>query len=663
MCTIQYGDLSATLEQARSGDTGAFAQIVRQYQSLVSGVLFSATGDFHKSEDFTQETFLIAWQKLGELRDPDHLAAWLCTIARNLVHRSRRKQSLATEPLTEETLSSEPQPDAELIRREQNDFVWSAIGGMAEPYRETLVLYYRSGQSVREIADAMESTEEAVLQRLVRARKSLKAKLEEMVGSILTDSAPGEVFTMTVMAALGAAMFSTTAQAAVAATTGTAATGATTGGKVLGAATIWGVLGPVAVFGWIFALFFAGLWASVRNTPTLRGRRCQVHSTFWGIQYFCLFCSTSGMLFGVSVYWSSTLTGGTGSTTPFFVFIVSYFITLFLSTIVALSFRLIHHRKIKGVLENDLGLLGVQVESYSYPQVERQFFLSLITNILLAETILAICVGAGLFSGDYLHPVFLIGIVIIVAVPAVFTAVYYPLGRYFLEICRTKQNFLAAPPLVNNPFEVTLQTIGKPAELDYPKKIRGMFGIDLLAKIGLIGVGIFYFSWYSWEKHPIPLATCAFLFFALFAVNFALAKRFKKPKISIPVGMLFYVCFLGLILALEHIEFGGFYFSDAWKEAFSQEPRHPIRWMNATAILTPVFIVPLQFYYWYRTKRDENDEKEIRLREAIARYNPATMIADEPEIAAKPFPRHWIWIFGLYAAAIVAAGCVGVLVF
>ena len=95
--------ITATIELARGGDTGAFAQIVRQYQSLVSGVLYSATGDFHKSEDLAQETFLIAWQKLGELRDTDHLAAWLCTIARNLVYRSHRKPTLPTQFL--ETVS------------------------------------------------------------------------------------------------------------------------------------------------------------------------------------------------------------------------------------------------------------------------------------------------------------------------------------------------------------------------------------------------------------------------------------------------------------------------------------------------------------------------------------------------------------------------------
>ena len=44
-----------------------------------------------------------------------------------------------------------------------------------------------------------------------------------------------------------------------------------------------------------------------------------------------------------------------------------------------------------------------------------------------------------------------------------------------------------------------------------------------------------------------------------------------------------------------------------------------------------------------------------------SRFDPTTMIADEPEVAAKPFPRHWIWIIGLYAAAIVVLWCVGVL--
>ena len=49
-------------------------------------------------------------------------------------------------------------------------------------------------------------------------------------------------------------------------------------------------------------------------------------------------------------------------------------------------------------------------------------------------------------------------------------------------------------------------------------------------------------------------------------------------------------------------------------------------------------------------------------KEAIARFDPVTMTEDEPEIAAQPFPRRWLWILGLYTIAIVVMGCVGVMV-
>jgi len=47
--------IAATIELARGGVTGAFAQIVRQYQSLVSGVVFNVTGDFHDKKSGTSK--------------------------------------------------------------------------------------------------------------------------------------------------------------------------------------------------------------------------------------------------------------------------------------------------------------------------------------------------------------------------------------------------------------------------------------------------------------------------------------------------------------------------------------------------------------------------------------------------------------------------------
>ena len=665
-------NITTAIELARSGDTGAFAQIVRQYQSLVSGVLFSATGDFHKSEDFAQETFLIAWQKLGELRETEHLAAWLCTIARNLVHRSHRKPTLPTTPLTDDTgglatsglaSAAHAPPDAELIRKEQSEFVWSAIGEIDEKYRETLVLYYRSGQSVREIASATASTEEAVRQRLVRARKSLKVKLEEMVGNILTDTIPGETFTLTVMTALGATMLTTTVVQAAA--TGTIATGTAVGtkttGTALGTATIWTVIGPVAYFGWFVAFFFGMLWAGVRNAPTLRSRRFRVYSIFWTCQYVALFCVAIGLAGGIITVclpreWMTFVAPGT------------MIVTFLLGSLTLIPLQWANMRTMKRIIEDDLGLPNLchRVESYSYQQVERRFFLSLVTNLLLAVTWFAGWLAIVIIELDISKPSVFIPMLIAIAVVALITAIYYPLGRYFLEICRTKQNFLAAPPLIDDPFETALMKSGKHhGSVDHLQKTGGMFGILLFMWLGIVGFGLWYFSWYSWDKYPIPLGICAFLLVALFVVQPLWVKRVKNQTKAALINILFFLCVAALFVCLECIEFGGFYFLEAWDRPSSQPENNLIRVLHRFMLFVVVLQVPIQFFYWRKANREERDDtksgRDALLREAVERFDPATMTADEPEVAAKPFPRHWLWIIGLYAAAIVVMGCLWVL--
>jgi len=172
-------DIAKNIELSRLGDKAAFAEIVRHYQSLVCGITYNMTGDFHKSEDLAQETFLIAWNKLGELPHTANIAGWLCTVARNLAHRSFRKkqQEISAEPLDEQ-VSRQPPPSDDLLRREQSDLIWSTIEKIPEPYRETLILYYRSGQSVREIAAATESNEEAVRHRREDRRRTCLARLK-----------------------------------------------------------------------------------------------------------------------------------------------------------------------------------------------------------------------------------------------------------------------------------------------------------------------------------------------------------------------------------------------------------------------------------------------------------------------------------------------------
>jgi hypothetical protein len=97
-----------------------------------------------------------------------------------------------------------PPADAAMMQKEEEAVLWRALAEVAQPYRETLVLYYRQGQSTAEVAAAMETSEASVRQRLARGREMLRGQVSEMLERNLSRSAPSADFTSAVIAALPA---------------------------------------------------------------------------------------------------------------------------------------------------------------------------------------------------------------------------------------------------------------------------------------------------------------------------------------------------------------------------------------------------------------------------------------------------------------------------
>jgi RNA polymerase sigma factor (sigma-70 family) len=165
------------IQASQRGDTQAFEVIVRQYQSLVCAITYSGTGCMHASEELAQETLLLAWQNLKQLREPGKFQAWLCRIARNTVQDWRRKRgrhnveqsgSLA---LAEDQASETAEPVDTAIKQEQAIVVSRALDQIPEKYREPLILYYREEKSVREVAGLLSLTENTTRQRITRAQR------------------------------------------------------------------------------------------------------------------------------------------------------------------------------------------------------------------------------------------------------------------------------------------------------------------------------------------------------------------------------------------------------------------------------------------------------------------------------------------------------------
>jgi RNA polymerase sigma factor (sigma-70 family) len=220
-----------------AGDRDGFEEIVRRYQTLVCSLAYSATGDLGRSEDLAQETFLAAWRQLAELREPSKLRAWICGIARNRIHDAVRSQSrepthgadlmdAAGEPASPEAL-----PADYAASQDEKAVMWRALERIPEAYREPLILFHRENQSIERVAEALDLSEDAVRQRLVRGRRLLQAEVEALVEGALRRTAPGREFTSSVMQALPVS-----AAVKAGAVVGAAAKG-TAGGGLFGLAT------------------------------------------------------------------------------------------------------------------------------------------------------------------------------------------------------------------------------------------------------------------------------------------------------------------------------------------------------------------------------------------------------------------------------------------
>src|ERR1700722_9513890 len=213
---------------SRSGDRRAFGQIIRKYQAMVSGLVYAACGDLHRSEDIAQETFISAWKSLSGLCDASKLPGWLCQIARRRLADVSRKAPHKEIPFSQAfAAGQEPAaPVDDALKAEESELLWHTLSRIPQPYRETLVLFYRQEQSTAQVAAAMETTEVTVRQRLTRGRQMLREEVAGMLERNIARTSPSPQFTTQVIAALPAmaaqaAGISATAKGSVAAKSGT----------------------------------------------------------------------------------------------------------------------------------------------------------------------------------------------------------------------------------------------------------------------------------------------------------------------------------------------------------------------------------------------------------------------------------------------------------
>ncbi len=169
------------IERARSGDDGAFNEIVRAYRKRILGTIARLIGRPEDVDDVGQEVFLRLYFSLDQLRTPEVFEPWLYRLTVNAAYdylrRQKRRPESRMSDLSEQQVmmadaSAGGKHQVEESRRTKiREFVQSLLGKVSEEDRILLMLKEVEGLSLKELEKVYNVNENALKVRLFRARQ------------------------------------------------------------------------------------------------------------------------------------------------------------------------------------------------------------------------------------------------------------------------------------------------------------------------------------------------------------------------------------------------------------------------------------------------------------------------------------------------------------
>ncbi|MFA6240727.1 MAG: sigma-70 family RNA polymerase sigma factor [Candidatus Hydrogenedentales bacterium] len=164
-----------------AGDKGAFERLVLRHLAAVEAVALAYTRNHADAQDVSQEAFLKAYQSLDTLRDTGKFGPWVTSIARNTGLRLARRRN-REEPVSDELLQNLEAQPPDLERSELLQLLHRHVMKLPLETREVLLLHYYAGKRLREIADELDITRDAVAKRLQRGREAVSTTLFQTLG-------------------------------------------------------------------------------------------------------------------------------------------------------------------------------------------------------------------------------------------------------------------------------------------------------------------------------------------------------------------------------------------------------------------------------------------------------------------------------------------------
>lgn len=180
-------DENGLIDRVLVGDPAAERALYDQHVDRVYRLCYRlANGDAELAQDFTQEAFVRAFDRLDAFRRESALSTWLHAIAVSVSLNGMRKVKRRRErerPLEDVVVAASPARRSEPDLR---DRLKTAIASLPDHYRVVFVMYDVEGYTHEEIGEALAMPTGTSKARLSRARARLREQLAAFAGEWAT---------------------------------------------------------------------------------------------------------------------------------------------------------------------------------------------------------------------------------------------------------------------------------------------------------------------------------------------------------------------------------------------------------------------------------------------------------------------------------------------
>lgn len=164
--------------RAADGDARAFEELVRRYARLMAVYAQSILGSNEAVDDVVQETFVIAWQQLESVTDPQKIKSWLMrTVSRRALDRVRAARPQedidGIDPPAPSTQAPPVLIQTQLLAAATDD----ALSLLPPEQRRCWLLKVVDGYSYRAVADELQLPESTVRGLIARSRATMAREM------------------------------------------------------------------------------------------------------------------------------------------------------------------------------------------------------------------------------------------------------------------------------------------------------------------------------------------------------------------------------------------------------------------------------------------------------------------------------------------------------